>query len=272
MFTIENEPLAAREGRKKILESFDKLVFDEGPHIYTLGEQQLISVTTLAEKYKEQFDVQLQSEKYAKKHGETAEYWRNKWKYTNLCSTTMGTLTHEYGESSAYVRNNHPELITDSCKMKYNKEHNWLIPTRLQENACSDFWDSIPNSLHFVLAEAKIFNLIKNPYAGTFDLLMYYEDEKDESKSGFVIMDYKTNKSLISDYNRQNGVKLLSPFDDMIDEPKSIYTIQLSLYQMALEKIGIKVIARRLIYLQRDGTFQKIALPSIVDKLKEIFD
>ena len=42
MFTIENEPLAAREGRKKILKSFDKLVFDEGPHIYTLGEQQLI--------------------------------------------------------------------------------------------------------------------------------------------------------------------------------------------------------------------------------------
>lgn len=81
-----------------------------------------------------------------------------------------------------------------------------------------------------------------------------------------MIPTHNTNADLFKNFG---GKTLLAPFDEMLDMPKSMYVLQLNSYQMALEKIGLKVIARKLFWLLPDGTYQKIPLENITKKLNE---
>lgn len=274
---VEGEPKEVTEIRKNIIERFKDLVFIEEGHKYFLNGVSLPSVSAVTHQFKNPFDADKISKNYAKKHGETPEYWLEKWKFNNLIATTTGTLVHEYGESIAWVRNGHPERVTDYCKSKYVKENNWLIPTRNKEKAILKFWDELPPNLHFVLAEAKVYSdsnpdieKLKQQYCGTFDLLFYYKHPTDDSKSGLVIFDYKTNNDLYSSFNRDNKVMLLPPFNDLYDEDLSCYTLQLSCYQIPLEDMGYKVLGRRIIWLKEDGTYEKIALKDVTKTLRKV--
>lgn len=272
------EPKEVGEIRNHIIESFKNLEFQEGPHKYFLHNEdgsvmELPSVSATTHKYANEFDTITISENYALKHGETPEYWREQWQYKNNSSTITGSLVHEFGESMAWIWNGHPENICESCKTKYVKDKGWLIPTREKEKSVVKFWDEMPSTCHVVLPEAKVFNLttVKEPYAGTFDLLMYYKNPTNPQKSGCILMDYKTNENLDNEYNRQTKKCLKPNFDDLIDCSYSMYILQLNLYQLALENIGIKVIDRRLIWLKPDGTYELVKIPNIIDRIKENF-
>ena len=65
---------------------------------------------------------------------------------------------------------------------------------------------------------------------------------------------------------------MLWPFNDLLDENASYYTLQLGLYSIPLENIGYKVVARRLIWLKPDGTYEKIKIPLITDRLRDALD
>ena len=274
--TIDGEPKEVGKIRNKILSEFKGLEFIEEGHKYFLNGVQLPSVSEVTHQFcAYPFDAEAQAEAYAMKHGETAQYWMDEWKFKSLKATTSGTLVHSYGESLGWLRNGHPELITEDNKCKYIADKNWLIPTRPKEEAVLKFYDELSPTLHFVLAETKVYSgknreltNLKQDYCGTFDLLMYYKDPSDDSKSGLVIMDYKTNADLKKDFSRMYGKFLLEPFDDLYEEPLSYYTLQLNLYQLPLEDIGLKVIARRIIWLKDDGTYELISIPNITDKLR----
>lgn len=195
---IKGEPKEVTEIRNKILDEFKDLQFIEDGHKYILNGVQLPSVSEVTHKFCQYpFDSEAQAEKYAEKHGETAQYWLDKWKFKNLMATTTGTLTHEYAEGLGWIKNGHPELIPESCKTKYIKDKNWLIPTRPKEEAVLKFYNEITEDLHFVLAETKVYSNkseiseVKQPFCGTFDLLTYYDNPINKEKSGLVIMDYK---------------------------------------------------------------------------------
>jgi CBS domain containing-hemolysin-like protein len=68
-----------------------------------------------------------------------------------------------------------------------------------------------------------------------------------------------TNKDLYKNFNSQT---LLPPFHELLDMPLSTYKLQLSLYENALYKIGLKVIGRRLLWLKPNGEYEKINLES----------
>lgn len=272
---IKGEPPEVEEIRMRILNAFDDLIFIEDGHKYFLNGNQIPSVTTIIGQFEHEFDTDAQAEKYAIEHGFTADHWKDEWRFKNLKATTTGTLVHEFGESMGWLKNGHPERITESCKCKYISEKGWLIPTRRKEEAVIKFWNDMPSSFHFVLAETKVYSN-KNPnfqtkqqYCGTFDLLMYYKHPSDDSKSGLVIFDYKTNKELTKGYSRQNNKMLLEPFCDMYDEPLSAYTLQLSAYQIPLEDIGLKVLGRRVIWLKDDCSYEKIPLEDKTRELRE---
>lgn len=275
---IKGEPKEVTDIRNKILTEFKDLTFIEEGHKYFLNGQQLPSVSEVTHGFCQYpFDEQAQSIAYAEKHGETPQHWLDKWKFTNLKATTSGTLVHEYGESLGWLRNGHPELITESCKTKYVKDKNWLIPTRPKEEAVLKFYDELNPNLHFVLAETKVYTgknkeltNLKQDYCGTFDILFYYKDPVDDEKSGLCIFDFKTNKELTKDYSRENGKMLLAPFGDYYEEPLSYYTAQLSCYQIPLEDIGLKVIARRIVWLRDDGTYELLPLQDVTDRLREV--
>jgi hypothetical protein len=193
---VQGEPQEVTEIRDKILNSFNELIFVEDGHKYFLRGEELQSVSNVTHQFEPQSDWDAIATNYALKHGETKKYWQDQWRYNSLKATIRGTLTHEYGESMAWLRNGFPERICPSCVCKH--VDNWLVPTHPKEEAILKFWDELPPNLHFVLAETKVYSgvnpnlpkLNKN-YAGTFDLLFYYKDPIDDSKSGLVICDYK---------------------------------------------------------------------------------
>ena len=274
---VPNEPSEVTEIRNKILNEFNDLVFEEGPHKYFIGDIELPSVSQVTHQFTVPFESDEVAERYAEKNGMTKEYWLDQWKFNNLRATTTGTLVHAYGESLGWMRNGHPEKITEENKCKYIKEKNWLIPTRKKEEAILKFYDELNENLHFVLAETKVYTgknkevtNLKQDYAGTFDILFYYKDPNDDSKSGLCIFDFKTNSELYKDFNRNNGIMMYAPFSDMYSEPYGAYTLQLSAYQMPLEDIGLKVIARRIVWLKEDGTYELIPLKDVTKQLREV--
>jgi hypothetical protein len=274
---IKGEPKEVREIRTKILDSFNDLEFIEEGHKYFLHGEQLPSVSEITHKFCQYpFNETEQAIRYAEKHGETPEHWLDEWKFKSLKATVSGTLVHEYGESLGWLKNGHPKFITESCKPKFVKDKNWLIPTRPKEEAVLKFYNELHPNLHFVLAETKVYtgtNLqltnLKQNYCGTFDLLMYYKDPNNEEKSGLIIMDYKTNASLTKDFSREMGKFLLPPFGELYEESLSYYTLQLSAYQIPLEDIGLKVIGRRIIWLKDDGTYELIPIKCVTDRLRD---
>lgn len=274
---VPNEPSEVTEIRNKILKEFNDLKFEEGPHKYYIGEKELPSVSQVTHEFLVPFDSDGVAERYAEKNGMTKEYWLDQWKFNNLKATTTGTLVHAYGESLGWLRNGHPEKITEDNKCKYIPEKNWLIPTRKKEEAILKFYDELNDNLHFVLAETKVYTgknkeltNLKQDYAGTFDLLFYYKDPKDDEKSGLCIFDFKTNADIYKEFNRSNGIMMYAPFTDMYSEPFGAYTLQLSAYQLPLEDIGMKVIARRLIWLKEDGTYELIPVKDVTKELREV--
>ena len=274
---VPNEPKEVTEIRNKIIDSFKDLKFVEKTHQYFIGKTELPSVSHVTHQFVVPFDSDTVAERYAIKNGKTKEYWLDQWKFNNLKATTSGTLVHSYGESLGWLRNGHPELITPENKCKYIEDKNWLIPTRKKEEAILKFYDELNENLHFVLAETKVhtgknkeLTNLKQHYAGTFDLLFYYKDKNNEEKNGLCIFDFKTNSDLYNGFNRSKGITMYAPFTDMISESFSSYTLQLSAYQLPLEDIGLKVIARRIIWLKDDGTYELLPVKDVTKQLREV--
>lgn len=278
MFAIQGEPQIVEETRRHILREFEDLEFYEDGHIYLLHGQSLNSVSGIGHRFiREPFDEQKQAERYALRHGQTADYWIMQWKQNSFRATTLGTKTHEFGESLGYLKAGHPELIRDSIKPQYMPAYNYLAPIHPKEEAIVQFMQDMPASMHLVLNETKVYSG-KNPrkernlqelICGTFDMLYYYDGDGDESKAGFMVLDYKTNNSLYSEFNQRYHKTLLPPFDDMIEEDLSLYTIQLSLYALMLQDIGIPIIDRRIVWLNNEGQYQLISVNDVSEYLRQ---
>ena len=278
MFYIEDEPDIVREARGKVLDSFSDLLFYEEPHIYLLNGKVLNSVSTIGHRFESRpFDVEKSAVAYAQKNGYTPEYWKTQWECNSFRATTLGTKTHEFGESLSYLKVGHPEFMRPSVKSQYLKTHNYLAPIHAKEQAVESFLNELPKSYHLVLNETKVYSG-KNPDAtknlkeqlcGTFDMLYYYDGDGDISKAGFVIFDYKTNANLYNEYNRQNHIMLKSPLEDLFQESLGEYTVQLSLYALMLEDIGLPIIDRKLVWLKDDGTYEIKDTLNISDILRK---
>ena len=79
---------------------------------------------------------------------------------------------------------------------------------------------------------------------------------------------HNTNKDLSSDYCRDMGKMMKAPFNDLVEESLSHYQLQLSLYSIPIEKLGLKVIGRRVIWLLPDGSYEKIKMNDEVGRLR----
>ena len=178
-----------------------------------------------------------------------------------------------------------PEFWEEMEWLPEGKElYEWILKLCEQENidlfilTSVNFTDGKIGKLNWLKNNTKIdkhhiiiTNLtnLKQNYCGTFDILFYYKDPIDDENSGLCIFDFKTNKELRKDFSRENGKFLLPPFGDLYEEPLSYYTLQLSCYQLPLEDIGLKVIARRIVWLKDDGSYELIPLQSVTDRLRE---
>ena len=276
MYVVPGEPALVAEVRERVLSEFEDLEFYKEGHRYVLHGEQLPSVSNVTHRFiREPFDEQWQAMRYAKKHGETPDYWIQQWRQNSFRATTLGTKTHAYGESLGYLKAGMPERICPSILSQYMPEYRFLAPIHPKEEAVLKFMNEMPKSMHLVLNEARVYSgrnpsperNLKERLAGTFDML-YYNDGTDGKPEGFIILDYKTNANLQNDYNRKYGKMLREPFNCMPEEDLSLYSIQLSLYALMLQDVGIPIIARCIVWL-KDSEYEIIPVPDLTETLRQ---
>ena len=136
MENVTNPQEIVNNSRNLILETFKDLVFVEEGHQYFLHGKSLPSVSAVTHQFE-------QPENYAKKHGQTPEYWRTLWKYKNLLSTKSGTEVHLFGECMTYLRMGRPDLIPEEMKKFYISDKGWLIPTRSKEESIVKYFSEM---------------------------------------------------------------------------------------------------------------------------------
>ena len=266
------------EIRKKIKETYsDKLVFIEETHQYFLDGVEMECVSNITHRFKAVNSEQM-AENCVKKwqrdqdpsyeyYGMSKEEILAKWAVKSGKACEFGTNVHAFGESMFYYMTEQHDKILPECadRFKDGVPH----PSNMHEEAVVKFWNDIPENMVPVLAETKVFNRNGTSYSGTFDILFYYVCEEDSSKSGLVIMDYKTNEDLYKNFRRQT---LLWPFNDLLDMNESFYKLQLSCYQIPLENLGFKIVGRRILWLLPTGEYKKIKIESLTDRLRDALD
>lgn len=270
--TKEEISVLRENTRAMLKDKFGDIVFDEGPHKYYIDGVEYTPVSTIISHYENEFDEQEMSARYALKHGLKQEDVLRDWKWTNRCSTVMGTRAHEYGESMTNILSGHDELICEQNKPQYLKEDGWLVPTFPQEFAIKAFYDELNPNLHPIGAEFKLSTKhIPNSkhICGTADMLFYY-DAPNPKDSGFCIFDWKTNKELQKEFIRNRGIMMKPPFEEYYDDAICHYYLQFNLYQRMMESVGLNIIARRLVHIKRDGTYEVHNVPKIDDSIIDI--
>lgn len=265
-----------QEIREKIKTTFSGLTFIEEGHMYFLNGKQMTCVSDVTHLYQEHFDSKTKAVETSERNFDnpkskyyqmTPEMILEKWKNISTEACTTGTFRHEFGESCFYFMTGQMDKILPDYKDRVT-EDGGFIAYDPKEEAVVRFYEDIPRSIVPILAETKVYDE-ELGYSGTFDILFYYDAELDGKKpenSGLVVMDWKTNRDL---YKNFMGKKLLYPFHELLDMPLNTYKLQLSLYQSCLEKIGMKVIARRILWLKPDSTYDKINLEEYVNMLRE---
>lgn len=251
--------------RNLINEKFGNINFVEEGHHYYIDDEEYIPVSNVISEYEPYVDWDEKAEIYARKHGRLKDDVQRDWKLTNLKSTISGTRTHEFGESYTWLKAGFSEKICEANRPQYVKEYNTLVSTYPKEDAIKKFYDELDNNIKPIGAEFKLSSKYiegARKMCGTCDILFW-----DENLGGYKIYDWKTNKSLINDYNRRYNVRMKGCVDYMIDEPLSHYTMQFNLYQKMLESIGLNIIGRVLVWLKNDGTYETIDIEKMDDNI-----
>lgn len=264
------------EIRNKILNSFNELLFVEEGHRYFVGDRELFSVSVVTHIFKKHFDSIAESKKTSERNWDNpkSKYYRmtpeeilTQWRKKSEDACSKGTERHEFGESCFYYMTGQYDKILPVFKDRLTKDGGFESKFP-EEDAIVKFYQDIPKCIVPILAETKVYDANLG-YAGTFDILFYYDaeiDGRDEDKSGLMVLDWKTNEDLYKNFSEE---KLLSPFEELLDMPLSLYKLQLSLYQICLENIGCKVVGRRILWLKPEGNYDKISIEEFTQILRK---
>lgn len=268
------EPKEVKKIRDKILKSFNKLEFIEDGHKYYLNNDdgtktELKSVSATIHDFIPYVDWDEKAEQCALKEGVDVSVIKRRWEENNIRATNNGTSSHLFSEMYHWFVTDQTKKICKVIAPQYEK--GYLIPYGEKQCASQQYQEDLFNvhDMYPLMVETQVYT---KKYAGTFDKLIYYKHPTDDSKSGLILADYKTNQSLTNDFNRKFSNMMLPPFEDFIDEALSHYVAQLSCYQIPLEDIGLKVLTRRIIWLKSDGTYEQITLPDVTDRIRKTMD
>ena len=269
---MENVKNICENTRQLLEEKFGNIQFIEEGHEYFIENEKYTPVSTVISEYEQPFDEDKVAENYARKNHRTKADVLKEWKFKNLKSTIGGSRVHEFGESYTNMVAGFPEKICEANRKQYVdcRGERMLIPTFPKESAVKKFYDEkngylVPVGAEFKLSTRYMGDRVRK-ICGTCDLL-FYEEDPLFGEGQFVLADWKTNASLTNDYKRKNGICMKFPFDNMIDDALSHYTLQFNLYRRMLESVGIKIGDMRLIWLKEDGDYEIIKIGKLNDSI-----
>lgn len=267
---MENVKNICENTRKLLEDKFGNIQFIEEGHEYFIEKEKYTPVSTVISEYEQPFEEDKVAENYARKNRRTKEDVLKEWKFKNLKSTIGGSRVHEFGESYTNMVAGFPEKICESNRKQYVdcKGEMMLIPTYPKESAVKKFYDEkseylVPVGAEFKLSTRYMGDKVRK-ICGTCDLL-FYEEDPLFGESQFVLADWKTNASLTNDFKRNKKICMKFPFDNMIDDALSHYTLQFNLYRRMLESVGVKIGDMRLIWLKEDGNYEIIKIEKLND-------
>ena len=269
---MENVKNICENTRRLLEEKFGNIQFIEEGHEYFIENEKYTPVSTVISEYEQPFDEDKVADNYARKNHRTKADVLKEWKFKNLKSTVGGSRVHEFGESYTNMVAGFPEKICEANRKQYVdcRGEMVLIPTFPKECAVKKFYDEKSGYLTPVGAEFKLSTRYMGDkvrkICGTCDLL-FYEEDPLFGEHQFVLADWKTNASLTNDYKRKNGICMKFPFDNMIDDALSHYTLQFNLYRRMLESVGVKIGDMRLIWLKEDGEYEIIKIGKLNDSI-----
>jgi len=213
------------------LKVFDRITFYDNDHTYKIdGEPSAkVSVTGLVNTVKEKFDEEKWSKIKADEFGCTPEEVKLAWKKNNQMATMQGSTLHNYIDN--YYQNKvkpYNRVLAESIlgqslhEMMYK---NLKVLVKQFNSFYSDTSEYIlPIKNEFVVGD-----LGDTRICGMLDMLIF-----NTQTEKFEILDFKTNKEFneVSRFEK----KLLPPVDHLDECERSIYSLQLSLYKIFIEK------------------------------------
>lgn len=210
------------------MRSDPRLRFDEVSHRYWCEDKELVSVTTLVNKFKPPFDRERWSKHVALRDGKTVEEVLCEWDHSRDWSCAVGTLVHSLCEEMVYAS---PERLLGMDLGDGVGRH------------AVEFFSDHPEIADGSRADAEI--MVCDPefgLAGTIDLFCSLGGKT-------TILDWKTNKKI----DKSGYGKMLPPIQHMPDCNFSVYSLQLNLYRRILASYGEEVERMALVHLREDG-------------------
>lgn len=253
-----------REEINRKLEYFDDPLFsfDEEEHKYTYDGVEFTSVTTYLKNFKRKFESDYWAERKAIERGISKDEILKEWKGKGDVANVLGTAVHEWIE-----------------KFWIGWEES-IIPTHYEspgdevKRRCLKFLEIYEKKLHNFVPlkpELRVFSK-KWRISGTIDQPLLFWDEKMK-KVLFVIGDWKTNKEFKDDHHPKGRYqKLLRPFIGFYSNSHNEYSLQISLYRLILEEIGIETHSGFLCHIGPQGPARLYPAKDFRDPLKIYLD
>lgn len=205
------------ESIRKKLEYFNdkNFKFDPEAHVYTYEGEVMYGTTSFLNRFVKQFDSDYWSKKKAEQEGISQQEMLERWDAKRDRSCDLGHMVHDYIENF-YEKNSTKLTDDEEANLRIAKFH--------------DIYESKLKNLESIGSEIKVFSKKWN-LAGTIDKLYLYENS-------IIIGDWKTNKKIKTDKDYCFN-KLLFPFEKYKENEVNKYSLQLSIYALMLEEIGI---------------------------------
>jgi ATP-dependent exoDNAse (exonuclease V) beta subunit len=231
------------------LKVFDdqKFIFDPKYHKYTYDGKTFESVTKFIQRFHKPFDQEYWSKRKSEETGQEQTEILEQWKLINERSNFIGTSTHNWIEN--YFNKIHQDIPNDLEIVERINKFNTIYAKHLYK-------------LEPIKFEQRVFS-VDWGLAGTFDALFSWKDK-------LVILDWKTNKNFTTE--NKYGEKLLEPFSEYDKCHLNEYSIQISLYSLILEKIGLDVKAGYILYIGPEGEPQLHKCHDFRKKLEEYLE
>lgn len=226
----------------------DSLIhFNEVEHKYTVNDKELISVTTLIDKYFPQFDADYWAARKAPRMGITPDELKAQWEANAERARNLGTSMHDKIEKY-YLGISSETDETFDLFLQFAANH----------------------TLHPYRTEWRIF-YEEYGIAGTLDFLEY--------KDGvFTIYDWKRSEKLVKNgivlKDNQWGTSAFDPISHIPDTSFYHYALQLSMYRYILEqKYDIHVTASRLgVFHPSNDSYHVVDLPYLKEEIITILN
>jgi len=220
----------------ELFTNFNGIKFHDDIHKYYVNGKNLISVTTILHKYKEEFDSEYWSMMKTTELGMTQDEVKAYWKALNLKSQIKGSAVHNYIE---FLFNNKIYKYDDTQTInKLGLQNHLILESRgvgriedefkivkkYVDNFYSDVFEKlIPIKTEFIVFDSEW------QLAGMMDILFW-----NVKKKCFQIWDWKTNKKInkVSKF----GNKLKSHVSHLDDCEFELYSLQLSTYKSIIER------------------------------------